>query len=117
MPIQPPKHNPHPPRAAEAPKARVHEARGSAHSRGYGRKWQAARLGYLQKHPLCVHCLARGHVVAATVVDHIVPHRGDPVLFWASETNWQALCATCHNTATAKYDGGFGNARKEGKQH
>ena len=119
MPIRPPQHRSGLARAPAPgkPKPRVHEARGSAHSRGYGRKWREARLGYLQKHPLCVHCLARGHVVAATVVDHIVPHRGDPVLFWSSETNWQALCATCHNTATAKYDGGFGNARKEGKQH
>lgn len=34
----------------------------------------------------------------ATVVDHIVPHRGDPVLFW-DERNWQPLCKRCHDAA------------------
>ena len=29
------------------------------------------------------------------VVDHVVPHRGDRMLFWDS-TNWQALCSACH---------------------
>ena len=35
---------------------------------------------------------------AATVVDHIIPHRGDKTLFW-DETNWQSLCKTCHDGA------------------
>lgn len=115
MPIRPPQHRSGLARAPAPgkPKPRVHEARGSAHSRGYGRKWQAARLGYLQKHPLCVHCLARGHVVAATDVDHIKPHGGDPVLFWDFENNVQSLCHPCHSLKTATEDGGFGNSRKQ----
>jgi 5-methylcytosine-specific restriction protein A len=39
--------------------------------------------------------------VPATVVDHIVPHRGDPVLFW-DEANWQGLCKLCHDAKTAR---------------
>ncbi|MGN8738508.1 HNH endonuclease signature motif containing protein [Bilifractor sp. HCP3S3_D3] len=39
----------------------------------------------------------------ATVVDHIVPHRGDPKLFW-DRSNWQALCKRCHDKKTRKYD-------------
>jgi 5-methylcytosine-specific restriction protein A len=62
-----------------------------------------------------VHCLAKDLVVAATVVDHIVPHRGDERLFWDSVNNWQSLCESCHNRATVLFDGGFGNERKEGK--
>lgn len=64
--------------------------------RGYGHKWRAARLAYLRDHPLCVMCQADGRVTAATVVDHIVAHRGDRVLFW-DRNNWQSLCATHHS--------------------
>lgn len=112
MPTRPPQYRPQPRRVAEAPKPRVHESRGSAHSRGYGRKWREARLGYLARHPLCVHCLARGYVTASIEVDHIVPHCGDPALFWDAENNWQALCKPCHSAKTVAEDGGFGNERK-----
>ncbi len=42
-------------------------------------------------------CQWHGHVTAATVVDHIVPHRGDNALFWDSANNWQSLCGPCHD--------------------
>ncbi len=48
------------------------------------------------KHPLCADHARRGAVVQATVVDHIIPHRGDMTLFWDS-SNWQGLCEDCHN--------------------
>ncbi|WP_340004435.1 HNH endonuclease [Paenibacillus sp. FSL K6-0276] len=82
--------------------------RGTASQRGYDSQWRKVRLGFLRKHPLCVHCLVAGKVVAATVVDHIKPHKGDKVLFW-DRANWQALCASCHSIKTVKEDGGFGN--------
>ena len=63
----------------------------------YSYKWQQARAGYLRKHPLCVRHEARGDVVAASVVDHKKPHRGDMKLFWDSK-NWQALCKQCHDS-------------------
>jgi 5-methylcytosine-specific restriction endonuclease McrA len=34
---------------------------------------------------------------AATVVDHIIPHKGDRKLFW-SRANWQPLCVSCHSS-------------------
>ena len=43
----------------------------------------------------------------ACVVDHLVPHRGDRLLFWDA-SNWQSLCESCHNRKTARADGGFG---------
>lgn len=64
--------------------------------RGYGYKWQKAREAFLREHPLCVMCAAEGRVTVATVVDHIVPHRGDQSLFWR-RSNWQPLCATHHS--------------------
>lgn len=76
--------------------------------RGYGGKWQRARLGYLAKHPLCRMCEAKGRVTAANVVDHIVDHRGDHKLFWDT-SNWQPLCKPCHSEKTAAE--GVGAAR------
>ena len=75
--------------------------RGSAAERGYDVKWRRARKRFLQRHPLCAGCLSRGVLTPATVVDHIVPHRGDPKLFW-DETNWQPLCKRCHDQKTGR---------------
>lgn len=65
--------------------------------RGYGWRWQQARLPYLQKNPLCAYCARLGYHTAATIVDHIIPHHGDPVLFW-DQDNWQPLCKPCHDS-------------------
>jgi 5-methylcytosine-specific restriction protein A len=51
--------------------------------------------------PLCVLCRRAGDVVEATEVDHIVPHRGDPTLFW-SLTNVQPLCKRHHDEKSAR---------------
>lgn len=80
----------------------AHDAqRGSAHERGYGSRWRKARAGYLRAHPLCRRCEADGRVTAATVVDHITPHRGDMALFWAPD-NWQPLCKRHHDEKTGR---------------
>ncbi len=42
-------------------------------------------------------CRAEGRAVAARVVDHVIPHRGDQQLFWDVEGNWQGLCFPHHN--------------------
>ncbi len=73
--------------------------RESAAKRGYDSKWQVARSKYLRKNPLCAYCLAQHTLVPATVVDHIIPHRGDQRLFW-DESNWQPLCKSCHDRKT-----------------
>ena len=73
--------------------------RGGAEARGYNAEWRRARKAFLQLHPLCVECMKNGILTPATVVDHIMPHRGDQRLFW-DESNWQSLCATCHNKKT-----------------
>ena len=73
--------------------------RGSATERGYDAKWRRARKRFLQRHPLCANCLSQGVLTPATVVDHIVPHRGDHRLFW-DEQNWQPLCKACHDRKT-----------------
>jgi 5-methylcytosine-specific restriction endonuclease McrA len=84
------------------------DGRTSSTARGYGYRWQRAREGYLAKHPLCVKCQAIDIVTAATVVDHIVPHRGDERLFWDSD-NWQSLCKTHHDSDKAKEEARAGH--------
>ncbi|WP_257018544.1 MULTISPECIES: HNH endonuclease [unclassified Paenibacillus] len=86
----------------------VDRRRGTSTQRGYNGQWRKAREGYLRKHPICVECEAEGQGTTATVVDHIIPHKGDDTLFWDSN-NWQALCKRCHDIKTVTMDGGFGN--------
>lgn len=95
-------------KAAEKRKEEADKRRGSSHARGYDWKWRKAREAFLREHPLCREHERRGQVAAATVVDHIVPHKGNQTLFW-DRRNWQPLCATCHSAKTAAEDGGFGN--------
>ena len=66
--------------------------------RGYGWRWQQARETFLcqPENVLCRMCSAKGLIVVATVVDHVIPHKGDDRLFW-DQTNWQALCKPCHD--------------------
>lgn len=75
--------------------------------RGYGSKWQRARVRFLSnpENVLCRMCSAEGVTVMATVVDHIAPHRGDQVLFW-NEANWQPLCAAHHSADKQRAEGG-----------
>ena len=47
--------------------------------------------------------MKEGRYTRATDVDHIVPHRGDPALFW-DEDNWQALCHRHHSVKTRRKD-------------
>lgn len=51
----------------------------------YGRRGREARLAFLRDHPLCAMCSTVERLVAATVVDHIRPHKGDLTLFWDRE--------------------------------
>lgn len=110
MPRKPKKPCRHPrcPKLTDGLYCEEHEAlhRGDGESsskRGYNRQWQKARARYLKAHPLCVQCMKEGKAVTATVVDHVKPHRGDPVLFW-DEKNWQSLCKPCHDKKTWNED-------------
>ena len=83
--------------------------RPSAADRGYDAHWHRESRAFLREHPFCCACEAEDvFLVQATVVDHHVPHRGDPVLFW-DRSNWRPMCASHHSRKTAAGDGGFGN--------
>lgn len=80
-------------------KARFDDVRPSARERGYNSRWEKARATWLLKNPVCSW---PGCSEPATVVDHIIPHRGDQKLFWDSESNWAGLCAHHHNASKQK---------------
>jgi 5-methylcytosine-specific restriction protein A len=94
LPSKPSVHRPPGFRSAAAVKRALDRQRPSAARRGYGPRWRRARAAFLAQHPLCAVCEGRGLVIAATVVDHVVPHRGDERLFW-DEGNWAPSCKPC----------------------
>ena len=71
---------------------------GKGRAAGYGKDWEAYRWRFLHYNKFCYCCGGK-----ATVVDHIVAHKGDTDVF-ENNTNHLPMCTSCHNTATAKYD-------------
>ena len=59
------------------------------------RQWRELRKGQLEREPNCRECRKHGKLVKATVCDHVMPHRGDEVAFWAGP--FQSLCKPCHD--------------------
>jgi len=93
------------------------EPQRSAFSRGYTKAWAKASKAFRLKYPLCGMrpnheppvmslCDQLERTTPATLTDHIVPHRGDQVLFW-DEGNWQSLCTPCHTRKTKAEDAAF----------
>ena len=91
--------------------------RGSSASRGYDARWRRYREVFLKGHPLCEceDCKREGMIIPATVVDHIIPHKGNYKMFWDTK-NHQAMSKACHDKKTASEDGGFGNAKNKSKK-
>jgi 5-methylcytosine-specific restriction protein A len=86
------------------------EPRRSSYQRGYTKRWALVSRLFRSKYPLCgmrpdherpvmSQCFDEHLVTAATLTDHVVPHRGDQILFW-DEGNWQSMCGTCHKKKT-----------------
>ena len=96
-----------PPRFGSKTSNRRFSNRLSPSKRGYNSRWNKARKAYLAVNPLCKRCSESERVTSATIVDHIIPHKGDQELFW-DRSNWQGLCKQCHDRKTATEDGGFG---------
>ena len=64
------------------------------------RQWRTVRAAYLREHPLCGACGAKGLLVAARVVDHVLPIKDGGARF--DTANLQSLCVPCHNSKTAR---------------
>lgn len=97
--------------------AAAREPRLSAFARGYTKRWTRTAKAFRARYPLCgmrpegqrpvmSACYLEGRTTAATQTDHVVPHRGDPLLFWDPQ-NWQSMCNSCHSSKTQhEEDGG-----------
>jgi 5-methylcytosine-specific restriction protein A len=59
-------------------------------------RWRTERRLFLSERPLCLGCEAVGVVAPAEVVDHIVPHQGNEVIFW-DRSRWQSCCKWHHD--------------------
>ena len=78
----------------------------------YDRKWRKRRAAQLAEHPLCeMHLKITGQLVMATVADHIVPHRGDPVKFAGP---LQSVCKQCHDSVKQRIEHGDADALLKG---
>ena len=97
------------------------EPQRSASARGYTYRWAQASKRFRSRYPLCgmrpggvppvmSRCHDQRRLTVAALVDHVVPHRGDQVLFW-DEGNWQSMCHPCHNWKTLREDGGRARPR------
>lgn len=76
----------------------------------YGlKRWKALRAEQLAKQPLCERCLRQGTVTPASVAHHVVPHKGEPVLFWSGVL--ASSCAPCHDIDEQRVERG-GRARQ-----
>ena len=58
------------------------------------------RPAQLMRQPFCCSCQTEGRRTRATVVDHVIPFRGDWLLF-VDPRNHQSLCKNCHDRKTA----------------
>ena len=82
--------------------------RANSRQRGYDTRWEKASRTYRSKYPYCAGCKATGKDEPATLVDHIVPHRGDQRLFWDTD-NWQSSCEWHHNAIKARLERMYDN--------
>lgn len=98
------------------------EPRRSAFSRGYTKAWDRASKAFRLKYPLCGMrpddqppvmslCDQLLRTTAATLTDHVIPHRGDMTLFWNEHGNWQSMCKHCHDRKTRFEDAADAEAR------
>lgn len=67
-------------------------------------RWRTLRKSVLARNPCCVFCAKQGKITLATICDHVIPHKGDRVLFWRGP--FQSLCETCHNSTKRIQEGG-----------
>ena len=90
----------------------VTHASDAARQRRYGNlspsnsRFRTLRQSFLLRHAICNVCRSEPGIV----LDHVVPHRGVPALYW-NQANWQALCVRCHGVKTARESWDRGNRR------
>ena len=81
----------------------------------YGYRWQKSREAFLREHPLCRMCESRTppRLTLGTVVDHIIPHKGDAAKFW-DQSGLESLCKRCHDSASKARTAPARSSRRSG---
>ena len=77
----------------------------NAHKLYNSRRWRQSSKAFREA-KLCAMCEAAHKITPAQHTDHIIPHNGDPRLFWSVE-NWQPLCKLCHDHKTHREQAGY----------
>ena len=96
MPSRPPVHKPPGHQDRQEQSRRYDQRRGSAGSRGYGRRWRKLRAVVLAQEPLCRRCNAEGKTKAAEHLHHV-----DGNVSNLARDNLEPLCAAHHNAIDA----------------
>jgi 5-methylcytosine-specific restriction protein A len=75
--------------------------------------WRAASRAFLAEpgNSVCAYC----RLALATLVDHVIAHKGDEGLFW-DRANWRPCCLRCNSSKAAQVEGGFGHRPGEFKR-
>lgn len=110
MPSKPPIFRPSHLGTAQQSRQQYERERGSARQRGYDVTWDKQARHFKNLNPLCLGCTAVGRVTATAVVDHIIPHRGDPVLF-ADPNNRQPACAWHHDVVKQRLEQAYAQGK------
>lgn len=103
MPMMPPTFRPRFQQSRREQNAEYDQRRGSARERGYSARWDSAANGFKRHNPLCLGCQAVNRVSATEVVDHVVPHRGDMLIFW-DRSKWQPACGWHHTVVKQRLE-------------
>lgn len=81
----------------EKARKRAYAAQRPEYAKWYTKpRWRRLRAEHLAGTPFCVVCRAK-----ATEVDHKIPHKGNPGLFFGKH-NLQSMCHRCHSSKTAR---------------
>lgn len=82
---------------------RLHDReRGNSSQRGYNGTWERKAKAFLARRENR-QCKWPGCPEPARHVDHIIAHKGDPILR-DDPANWQGLCAHHHNSAKQRLE-------------
>ena len=68
-------------------------------------RWLRMRERQLMQEPLCRFCIELEDVTPATVVDHVMEHKGDEAVFFDAG-NLQSLCKRCHDSIKQRMERG-----------
>ncbi|TZG26495.1 hypothetical protein [Sphingomonas montanisoli] len=96
MPTMPRVFRPGGEKSAREVRQRHDQDRGSARERGYDSRWSKAAASDRRDNPLCAYCELEGRITAATLTDHLYPHRLFAGVFWLKHW-WVSSCGPCHS--------------------